>query len=163
MRRATSSAPFFVPGGDVRETGRLSREQNIIERMLVHTGQMGWRLFRNSVGLAWRGRVTESYDLNDRSRSYRIVELSNARPIRYGLCPGSSPLIGLRTVKVTPEMVGKRIAQFCAIETCGQILERLPDERRRFLHLVRKAGGYGAIARMRNGELELDDGSSYNF
>ena len=36
--------------------------------------------------------------------------------MRFGLCKGSSDLIGLRSVEVTAAMVGQRIGQFVAIE-----------------------------------------------
>ena len=36
--------------------------------------------------------------------------------IQYGLSIGSSDLIGWRSVEVTPEMVGKRVAIFAAVE-----------------------------------------------
>ena len=33
-----------------------------------------------------------------------------------GLCKGSSDLIGLRSLEITPELVGQRLAQFVALE-----------------------------------------------
>jgi hypothetical protein len=36
--------------------------------------------------------------------------------VRFGLCKGSSDLIGLRSLEITPELVGLRLAQFVALE-----------------------------------------------
>ena len=36
--------------------------------------------------------------------------------MRFGLCKGSSDLIGLRVLEITPKLVGQRLAQFVALE-----------------------------------------------
>ena len=59
----------------------------------------GARLFRNNVGLAY-------YPGGER--------------VAYGLCPGSSDLIGWTPVTITPEMVGDTIAVFTSIEAKGK-------------------------------------------
>ncbi len=39
------------------------------------------------------------------------------RFVRFGLCKGSSSdLIGLRSLEITPELVGQRLAQFVVLE-----------------------------------------------
>lgn len=53
------------------------------------------RLFRNNVGVA---------------------TTRDGNVIRFGLAPGSSDLIGWRTITVTPDMVGKSIAVFLGVE-----------------------------------------------
>jgi hypothetical protein len=53
------------------------------------------RLFRNNVGV-----------LKDVRGQY----------VAYGLCPGSGDLIGFKSVTITPEMVGKRLAVFVSVE-----------------------------------------------
>jgi hypothetical protein len=65
--------------------------------------------------------------------------------VRYGLCPGSSDLIGLRTVVVTPDMVGQRIALFCAVEVKDR--GRPTEQQQAFINLVQQAGGRAGIAR----------------
>jgi hypothetical protein len=37
--------------------------------------------------------------------------------VRYGLIPGSADLIGWKTVTITPEMVGTKLAVFMSVET----------------------------------------------
>ncbi len=68
------------------------------------------------------------------------------RFVRFGLCKGSSDLIGLRSVVVTPEMVGQRLAQFVALEI-KTVSGTVSPEQRTFLQLVQQLGGLGAVCR----------------
>lgn len=54
------------------------------------------RLFRNQVG---------------------ALQDLRGRWVQFGLCIGSSDLIGWRSLIITPEMVGRRVAVFAAIES----------------------------------------------
>jgi len=68
------------------------------------------------------------------------------RFLRFGLCKGSSDLIGLRSLEVTPEMVGQLIAQFVALEIkthCGVV----SPEQRAFLQVVQELGGLAEVCR----------------
>lgn len=67
------------------------------------------------------------------------------RLVRYGLCPGSSDLIGLRTRIITEADLGHRFAQFVAIEVKDQ--GRLTPEQERFIAMVQQAGGLAGVAR----------------
>ena len=68
------------------------------------------------------------------------------RFVRFGLCRGSSDLIGLRSFEVTPELVGQRLAQFVALEvkTAQGVLN---PEQQAFLRLVQQLGGVAAACR----------------
>ena len=84
------------------------------------------RLFRNSVG--------------------SLPDPRTGRLVTFGLARGSADLIGWRTVVVTPEMVGQRIAVFTSIEI------KLPNGRVRpeqhaWQRTVSAAGGIAGIAR----------------
>lgn len=86
------------------------------------------RLFRNNVGR-----------LQDKNGTW----------VAYGLCPGSSDLIGWRSVVITREMVGQRVAVFTAIEC--KTPRGLKDSMRNlnqvsFIFTVRDSGGIGAYA-----------------
>jgi hypothetical protein len=70
----------------------------------------------------------------------------NGRPVQFGLCKGSSDLIGLRTVTVTPEMVGQRLAVFAALEVKAP-KGRLTSEQRSFLGMVEEMGGFAGEVR----------------
>ena len=43
--------------------------------------------------------------------------LRAVRVIRFGLCVGSGDLIGWKSITITPEMVGRRVAVFLSVET----------------------------------------------
>lgn len=91
-------------------------------------------LFTNRVAKAWVGQL-RSY-INGR------LELLNARPMEAGFGVGSSDLIGVTRVTVTPEMVGKTVAVFTAVEVkVGK--DKLSKEQLEFLALVQ---GWGGIA-----------------
>ena len=83
------------------------------------------RLFRNNVGVA--------------------VYPDGSR-VAYGLCPGSSDLIGFQTILITPEMIGQSIARFLAIEVKGPNTRSRPEQRN-FLRVVSEAGGTAILAR----------------
>ncbi|QPN71577.1 VRR-NUC domain-containing protein [Synechococcus sp. CBW1108] len=100
-------------------------EHEIQQRIRLACGRGPVRLWRNNTGA--------------------LVD-QQGRFVRFGLCKGSSDLIGLRSVVVTPEMVGQRIAQFVALEIktdCGTV----SPEQRAFLQLVQQLGGLGAVCR----------------
>lgn len=91
-------------------------------------------LFPNRVAKAWVGQL-RSY-INGR------LELLNARPLEAGFGVGSSDLIGVTRITITPEMVGKTVAVFTAVEVkVGK--DKLSKEQREFLALVQ---GWGGIA-----------------
>jgi len=70
----------------------------------------------------------------------------HGRPVQFGLCKGSADLIGWRTVTVTPEMVGQRIAVFTSIEVKTPT-GRLRPEQQQWLDAVQAAGGIAGVAR----------------
>ena len=136
----------------------MNREGILLKRILIWVSEQGWRLFRNSVGQAWQGTISEGpYKLTFRNRETDVIEIYNARCIRYGLCAGSSDLIGWRTLRITPEMVGQRIAQFCAIEAKTVNARAPSDEQRNFLYQVAKAGGYATVIRDKDGILKFEE------
>jgi hypothetical protein len=100
-------------------------EQELQQRIRLELGRGPVRLWRNNVGA-----------LRD----------ERGRLVTYGLCKGSSDLIGLRQVLIGPEHLGQTLAVFTAIEvkTPGG---RLREEQRLFLSLVERFGGYGGVAR----------------
>lgn len=95
------------------------------------------RLFGNEVGLGWSGRLISS----DHGR----VLLDNARPVRYGLAPGSADLIGIRRVVITPNMVGQSIGVFLSIE-CKKGSGRAAEQQRAWRDMILKFGGRAGVA-----------------
>lgn len=64
----------------------------------------------------------------------------------FGLCPGSADLVGFRTVTVTPDMVGQRIAVFAAVEVKAE-RGRLTAQQSAWLEHISAAGGLAGVAR----------------
>lgn len=96
------------------------------------------RLFNNPTGVFWQGEVV--------SQSRTMVVLKNPRRIDAGLVKGGSDLIGWRSILITAEMVGCRIAQFLGIETKAKN-GKATVEQNNFITAVRNAGGAAGIAR----------------
>jgi hypothetical protein len=100
-------------------------EHEIQQRIRLACGRGTVRLWRNNTGA--------------------LVD-QQGRFVRFGLCKGSSDLIGLRSLEITPELVGQRIAQFVALEIktgSGTV----SPEQQAFLHLVQERGGVAAVCR----------------
>jgi hypothetical protein len=68
------------------------------------------------------------------------------RLVTFGLARGSADLIGWRTLVITPEMVGQRIAVFTSLEIKTPS-GRLSPAQTHWLHAVRSAGGIAGVAR----------------
>ncbi|HUU97270.1 MAG TPA: hypothetical protein VM487_16150 [Phycisphaerae bacterium] len=139
----------------------MTTEGLLIKRMLLWATTKGWRLGRNSKGGAYTGQLVAQYNASGRNGSLRMVSLKNARFLHFGLLfgkgGGESDLIGWRTLRITPEMIGTRVAQFVAAELKTPNV-RTTTEQRNFLAQVRKAGGLGLVVRDRAGELVMDEG-----
>ena len=113
-------------------------EKNIQARILLATGKHpNIRLFRNNTGQGWQGQT---------QRDGAKLIITNPRPLMAGLHKGSSDLIGWKTVEITPDMVGQKLAVFCAVEVkTGS--GRTTVEQENFLQIVRAAGGIGVVMR----------------
>ena len=68
------------------------------------------------------------------------------RPVQFGLCKGSSDLIGLRTITIGPEHVGQTMAVFAAVEV-KSAKGRATPEQQAFIDTVQGMGGLAGIAR----------------
>lgn len=113
-------------------------ESDILKLVMVRASKLGDRLFRNSVAEAWIGE--------SRHLPAGDVVIRNARRLHAGLCVGSSDLIGWRSVEITPEMVGRRVAIFVAAEG-KSATGRVTEEQRRFMDAVIAAGGIAGVVR----------------
>lgn len=121
------------------------REQALLHKVMIAVSNIGARVFRNHVGMAYQGKAL----VCGREGAVNVrpgdVVVYQARRVRAGLCVGSSDLIGWRSLVVTPEMVGKRIAVFSAIE-CKADDGRVSDEQENFIEQVRHAGGIALVS-----------------
>jgi len=95
-----------------------------LRKLLLALSDSETKPFRNNVGV-----------LQDKRGQY----------VRYGLCVGSSDVIGWHSVVITPDMVGSRVAVFTAIE--AKVNAVVTDEQRNFLRAVSDAGGIALVVR----------------
>ena len=101
-------------------------EASIQEAMRLDLSRGNVRLFRNH-----RGKVQDA-------RTGRWHE--------FGLAPGASDLIGWKTVTITEDMVGQKVAVFTAIEVKASPSSRKTREQKLFVEAVRRAGGLACFA-----------------
>lgn len=115
------------------------REKSIQQQIiLAMNGQPDVRMFRNNVGVAFQGRP--KYEGHDE------VTLLRPRRIKFGLCEGSPDLVGWKTIEITPEMVGQKMAVFVGMEV-KQADGRVRGNQERFLKVLQAAGGIAGIVR----------------
>ena len=102
----------------------MESEKSIMNRCLVKLSTLpGVRVWRNNTGA-----------LRD----------SNGQLVRFGL-PGSGDIIGLRSIVITPEMVGQTIGQFLAVET-KRPGGKQTEQQEKFESMVVSLGGVYVLA-----------------
>ena len=89
-----------------------------------------------------------------RNETGKLPDPRTGRWVQFGLAKGSSDLIGFKTIKITPEMIGQDLAVFTSIEVktnTGQ----LSKNQHNWLQAVKKAGGITGVARTVRDALEI--------
>ena len=81
-----------------------------------------------------------------RNNTGTLPDPRTGRPVQFGLAKGSADLIGLRTVTITPDMVGQQVAVFTSIEVKTP-KGRPTAAQQNWLNMVRSLGGIAGIAR----------------
>ena len=110
------------------------KESGIVKNIMLAVSAIGARVFRNNIGIA---------------------KYANGTMVRYGICnPGGSDLIGYHTIAITPDMIGKKVAVFLAIEV-KNATGRLKPEQRSFIDTIVKAGGIAGVAKNEQEALDL--------
>lgn len=100
-------------------------ETTLVRNLLAHGSTFKARLFRNNVG---------------------VLRDAEGRYVRYGLCIGSSDVIGWTPVVITPAMVGRTVLVFTAFE-CKVGRNVTTVEQGAFLSAVQQQGGIAAVVR----------------
>ena len=112
-------------------------EKNIRNNIILLSAKDGITLFNNPVGTAWAGKYNPA--------THSVIA---PRAVRYGLAIGSSDLIGITPVKITPDMVGKTIGVFTGVEVKvdknGKYKET--EEQKKFGKFIEKNGGFYILA-----------------
>lgn len=127
---------------------KMQEENNIQRQILLGVSRKSpeTRLFRNNVGLGYMGTVAREEP--------PVIVLRNYRHVKYGLHVGSSDLIGWRSIEITPDMVGKRIAVFASVEVKTKTGKPTADQKN-WIDQVRKAGGIAGVVRSTDEAIEL--------
>ena len=92
------------------------------------------RLFRNQVG--------------------QLPDPRTGRCVQFGLAKGSSDLVGFKTIKITPEMIGQEVAQFVSIEIKTE-RGKLTEVQQNWLQKVKSSGGIVGVARTVKDALQI--------
>ena len=107
-----------------------SPERNRIDQILRSIDGSSERLFRINAGSGWIGRIAKRIGAG--------ILLANARPL-HAAPKGWPDLFGWKTITVTPDMVGRRLAVAKGIEV--KVTGKLSAEQRRFGAILERMGG----------------------
>lgn len=103
----------------------VESEQKIQQEIRLAISSPSVKMFRNNTG-----------SLKD----------ENGRRVSFGLCVGSSDLIGAVSKVITQEDIGKTVAVFTAIEI-KSAKGRVSVPQQNFIRMVKKIGGIAGVAR----------------
>lgn len=107
----------------------MTTEHDVQNKIVLAVQNAGSTMFRNNVG------TCEKVDKRTGKKYF----------VRFGLCEGSSDLIGITPIEITPGMVGKRIGVFTAIEVKKDVKKSYDKHRmetqKRFIDFVNRNGG----------------------
>jgi len=103
----------------------MASETNLVKKIQIAFSRLGARVFRNNIGM---------------------LEDKRGMKVRYGLCTGSSDLIGWTPVVITQAMVGSRVAVFTSVEAKSD-KGKLRPEQMAWLTVIEAAGGIAMLVR----------------
>lgn len=112
------------------------REGNLLRAIMLRLSKHGSIIFRNNIGSAFAPDGTK-------------------RVIRYGVCnPGGSDIIGFTKIKITPEMVGKEVAVFTAVEV-KTVTGKKRTAQENFIRVVNSSGGIAGFVKTEDEAVRL--------
>lgn len=109
------------------------KEMDVLRLCMIRCCRGAVRLFRNNVG---------------------ALQDVKGRLVHYGLCKGSGDLIGWKSVIITPDMVGNKIAIFASLEVKTDSGNVRPEQKA-WADTVKEAGGIAGIVRSEDDAAEL--------
>ena len=124
----------------------MNNESALLKKFLLEYSRRGGRLFRFQSGLFWTGKtsgptkkpITVNLHPGD-------MVIRRARPVKSGH-PGISDTVGWTRIQITPDMVGRTVSVFTAVEAKTENV-RATKEQKNFINLVNEHGGIGVIAK----------------
>lgn len=122
------------------------KEQHLYKELQAKHSKFGV-LFRNNTGTAFQGKRAT---INSR------LVITEPRQITFGLCVGSSDLIGWTEKIITADMIGQKIAIFTALEVKNGN-GKPTKEQINFIKQVRKSGGIANVVRWSDSEFKTDE------
>lgn len=115
-----------------------NQETAIQNACLLRMSASGATVFRQNTGMLWAGRVV--------AEDHGRIVLDDARPVRAGLCTGSSDIIGWKPIMITSDMIGSTVAVFVAAEVKSKT-GKPTKEQSNFIAAVLRDGGIAGIVR----------------
>ena len=115
----------------------IMSEAHILKEILLACSRGSSRLFRIASSAAWVGKYV--------GKRGNITMIENAR-IVHPAPEGFSDCVGWKRITITPDMIGKTIAQFVVIEAKSP-RGRASQKQIAFLSAVKSSGGIAIVAR----------------
>lgn len=115
---------------------------NRLKLLMLEASRLGARLYRRNIGQGWIGDAYVAKGGEQVRLSKGDVVIRSARPFHNGI-KGQSDLWGWRTVTVTPDMVGRKIAQHIEVEDKGDGDKESPEQASWGVAVTASGGLYG--------------------
>ena len=128
-------------------------ENNILNKIRL---ALSWHAvtFRNNVAKGWIGKHVFIKRQQKITVNPGDVVIRQARRLESGLCVGSHDLIGWKSVIITPDMIGEKVAVFLSVEVKTKT-GTVTKEQRQFGDAVNSAGGISGVARSEQDALKI--------
>lgn len=122
------------------------KEAPIQRQIMLAASALGTLIFRNTVS----GCVLGKFERMRKDGPVMLKEgdyiVRQGRPAMCGLAEGSADLVGLRTVEITTDMIGKKVAQFVSIEVKSPA-GPIKKNQQNWLRVMREKGACAGIVR----------------
>ena len=109
----------------------MGKQARKIENEILANLPPNKRLFKINAGMGWVGKIVK--------HTGDTIILKNPRPL-HAAPTGWFDLSGWRSIEITPDMVGKKIAVFCGVEVKAGS-DRLSKAQKSLGRILEKMGG----------------------
>lgn len=123
------------------------REAPIVRQIQLAASAIGdCRLFRNSVAMCVLGKPERIRKAGPVMLNEGDMVVRHGRIAMAGWGGDTADCLGYRTIEITPDMVGKRIAQMCSVEVKSDT-GRASKGQQNWLRIMLEAGACAGIVR----------------